>query len=128
MNSTDSAPPTPSAMPLADHSTPGLLTVSSLPRFGSTPAGKAAIKCHFFKAWNGQYVWRQREVPKDSQPKSSCLATGIADRHCLFRRAVRCYQRTPKYHFISNIQCHFFTEFFSHLRPHIYLKRQMLVF
>ena len=35
--------------PLADHSTPGLLTVSpglltvfSLPRFGSTPAGKAA--------------------------------------------------------------------------------------
>ena len=36
-------------MPLADHSTPGLLTVSpglltvsSLPRFGSTPAGKAA--------------------------------------------------------------------------------------
>ena len=58
MGSTDSAPPTPSAMPLADHSTPGpladhstpglltvspgLLTVSSLPRFGSTPAGKAA--------------------------------------------------------------------------------------
>ena len=58
MDSTDSAPPTPSAMPLADHSTPGpladhgtpgllavspgLLTVSSLPRFGSTPAGKAA--------------------------------------------------------------------------------------
>ena len=51
MDSTDSAPSTPSAMPLADHSTPGpladhstpgLLTVSSLPRFGSTPAGKAA--------------------------------------------------------------------------------------
>ena len=29
-------------MPLADHSTSGLLTFSSLPRFGSTPAGKAA--------------------------------------------------------------------------------------
>ena len=40
VDSNDSAPPTPSAMPLADHSTPGLITVSSLPRFGSTPPGR----------------------------------------------------------------------------------------
>ena len=30
----------PSAIPLAGHSTPGLLAVSSLPRFGSTAAGR----------------------------------------------------------------------------------------
>ena len=40
VDSTDSAPPAPSAMLLAGHSTPGLFTVSSLPRFGSTPAGR----------------------------------------------------------------------------------------
>ena len=40
MNSTDSAPSTPSAVPLAGHSTPGLLTVSSHPRVRSTPAGR----------------------------------------------------------------------------------------
>ena len=41
METTDSAPPTPSIIPLADHSMPGVLIVSSLPRFGSTLAGKA---------------------------------------------------------------------------------------
>ena len=42
VDSTGSAPPTTSDMPLAGYSTPGLLTVivSSLPRFGSTPAGR----------------------------------------------------------------------------------------
>ena len=40
MDSTDNAPPTPSAMPLAGHSTPGPLSFSSLPQFGSTPAGR----------------------------------------------------------------------------------------
>ena len=38
--STGSAPPTTPDMPLTGHSTPGLLNVSSLPRFGSTPAGR----------------------------------------------------------------------------------------
>ena len=49
MESTDSAPPTPLAMPLAGHSTPGLFTVSSLPRFGPTSAerqsGYAGLGC-----------------------------------------------------------------------------------
>ena len=63
-------------------------------------------QCHFFTAWNGQYLWRQREAPKDTQPE--IFLPG--NRYCLFRRAVRSYQRTPKHRlFLLNIQCRFFT-------------------
>ena len=43
-------------MLLADHSTPGLLTVSSPPWFGSTPAGKAAgvHACYIFVTLEGK--------------------------------------------------------------------------
>ena len=40
VDSTDSATPTTSDMPLAGHSVPGLLAISLLPRYGSTPAGR----------------------------------------------------------------------------------------
>ena len=61
-------------------------------------------QCHFFTAWNGQYLWRQREAPKDTQPETFLPG----NRYCLFRRAVRSYQRTPKHRlFLLNIQCRF---------------------
>ena len=41
MDSTDNTPPTTSDIPLAGNSTPAWTpSVSSLPRFGSTPAGR----------------------------------------------------------------------------------------
>ena len=49
------------------------------------------LQRHFFTAWNG--LWRQRERPKDTQ--TQIFLPG--NRHCLFRRAVRSYQRTPKH-------------------------------
>ena len=62
------------------------------------------IQCHFFTAWNG--LWRQRERPKDTQ--TQVFLPG--NRHCLFRRAIRSYQRTPIHQLsLLNIQCHLFT-------------------
>ena len=41
VDSTGNAPPTPSDVPLVGHSTPGLIIVSSLPLFWSTPGQEA---------------------------------------------------------------------------------------
>ena len=64
-----------------------------------------SIQYHFFQRGTDN-MWRQRGALKDTQNKIFLSR----NRHCLFRRAVRSYQRTPQHQFVLlNIRRHFLT-------------------